>query len=199
MAELDDEVIETLHSEGERLLADDLVEIVERHHDFDEAGVPRGLVDDYLDALEESAAFNTGPLREQFEEHLTSDRSFVDTNSVYEVGDGRVSAYPAEWHERLDGDASLADYVRVMTDSMDETPETAASRGVAKDELFDVAAVIGGMRRGEARGRLKDLRADGVLVADTDQHPRAGVTLAEDADVEKNHLDKPDWRHGSNE
>lgn len=199
MTRLDDAVIEEADGRGERLLADELVELAERHHDFDEPGVPRGLVDDYFDALEERASFDVEPMREQFRDHLTADRSFVDTNAVYEVGDDRVSGYPASLHQRLDEDATLADYVYVMTHSMGDTAESAASPGVAKDELLGAATAVGERSHQEAREQLKDLRADGVLVADADQHPRAGISLAEDADIDKDRLDKPDWGNRSTE
>jgi hypothetical protein len=199
MTRLDDAVIEEIHGQGERLLVDELVELVETHHRFDHPGVPRDLVGEYLDELEGEAAFDVGPMREQLDEHLTADRSFVDANAVYEVGDEHVSSYPASWHARLDEDSSLADFVYVMTHSTGDTPGSAASEGVAKYDLFTAAAVIGGMSRNEAKDELRDLRADGVLVADADQHPRAGVSLAEDADFEKDRLDKPDWGDRSSE
>ena len=50
-----------------------------------------------------------------------------------------------------------------------------------------------------ARIELRDLRGDGVLVADADQHPRAGITLAEDTDFEKDDWDKPDFGDRSTE
>jgi hypothetical protein len=102
-----------------------------------------------------------------------------------------VSAYPSEWHERLDEDDSLAAFVDAMTETMDDPPHSGASSGVAEDDLVDAAVTLGGRSRQDARDEIDELRADGVLVEDADQHPRAGVALAEDADFEKDDLNKP--------
>lgn len=199
MTRLDDAVIEEVHERGERLLADELVELVEKHHRDDQPGVSRALVDDYVDELEESSTFDAEALRVQLEEHLTDDRSYVDSNAVYELGDDRVSSYPASWHERLDADASLVDVVYVMTHSSGDTPDSASSSGVAKYDLYTAAQIFMGVSRDEAREQLTELRDEGVLLADADQHPRAGVTLTEDADIEKDRFDKPHWGERSSE
>ena len=200
MARLDDDVISELENHWRRLLVDDFLEILERHHhDADRPGVPRDLVEEYFDSLEARDEFDVGPMREQFEENLSAEQSFVDENAVYEVGDGRVSASPAEWHEAVDEDGSLADLVGAMTASTDDTAGSAAAKGVPEDGLLDTASAIRGTTRDEERGRLKNLASEGVLVMEADQHPRSGVSLPEDADIQKEDISKPDWGDRSSE
>ncbi|SEW07531.1 hypothetical protein [Halobacterium jilantaiense] len=194
--ELDDAVIEEAGSRGGQLLVGKLVKLAEKHHDT-APGVPQSLVEDYLDALAEDSV-DGEQLREQLRAHLADDREAPNKGAVYEVGDGRVSGYPAAWHERLDPDDSLAAYVAVMTETAD-LPKSAASSGVSKDDLLEAAAVLSDRSREDARAELRDLRGDGVLVADADQHPRAGVTLAEDTEFEKEQWDKPDFGERSTE
>jgi hypothetical protein len=85
-----------------------------------------------------------------------------------------------------------------MTETADP-PKSAASTGVSKDDLLEAAEVLSDRSREDARIELRDLRGDGVLVADADQHPRAGITLAEDTDFEKDDWDKPDFGDRSTE
>lgn len=192
MPRLDDEVLDELRTELGNLSVHGFIELLEQHHRSDEPGVSRDLVEEYFDALEERSEFAVGSMREQFGARLTDERTTASRDAVYEVGDGRVSAYPASWHEQLGDGGSLADLVRVMTESGDRTLEGAASTAVREDDLLDAATAVGGMSRQEARDRLEDLREDGVLVADADQHPRAGISLTEDAEVETGESDDSD-------
>jgi hypothetical protein len=191
VTELDDGVIEEAAGRGETLAVGDLVALTERAHGG-ERGVPRETLDAYLDVLGEESLVNADALRETLENRVVADREFAGETAVYEVADGRVSAYPGEWHDRLAG-ASIAEYVDAMTAAMDDPPGSGASPGVAETDLLDAAETIDGRDREAAREELDDLRAEGVLVADADQHPRAGIALAEDVDFEKERWDKPDW------
>jgi hypothetical protein len=188
--ELDDAVLEEAGSRGDQLLVGKLVTLAEKHHDDPEPGVPRSLVEAYVDALDEDSV-DAERMRDNLDAHLSDDLEAPNEAAVYDVADARVSGYPAAWHERLDPDDSLADYVAVMTATTDP-PKSGASGGVAKDDLLAAATVLSGRSREDARAELQDLRGDGVLVADADQHPRAGVSLAEDVDFEKDDWDKPD-------
>ena len=194
--ELHDAVLEEAGSRGGQLLVGKLVTLAEKHHDTG-PGVPRSLVEDYIDALDEDSV-DAERMRDNLHAHLADDREAPNEGAVYEVGEGRVSGYPAVWHERLDPDDSLAAYVAVMTETTD-SPKSAASSGVSKDDLLEFVDVLSDRSREDARDELRDLRGDGVLVADADQHPRAGVTLAEDADFEKEQWDKPDFGDRSSE
>lgn len=192
MGRLDDEVIDELRTELGNLSVHDFLELLEQHHRSGEPGVARDLVEGYFDALEERSEFAAGSMREEFGAKLTDERATASGDAVYKVGDGRVSAYPASWHEQLGDGGSLVDLVRVMTRSTDRTLEGAASTAVREDDLLDAATAIGGVNRQEAREQLEDLRADGVLVADADQHPRAGISLTEDAEFETDESDYSD-------
>lgn len=194
--ELDDAVLEEAGNRGDQLLAGKLVTLAEKHHDTG-PGVPRSLVEAYVDELDEDSVDAEG-LRDDLAAHLADGREAPNEAAVYDVGDGRVSGYPPAWHERLEPEDSLAEYVAVMTKTA-ESPKSAASRGVAKDDLLEAAEVLSDRSREDARVELRDLRGDGVLVADADQHPRAGVSLAEDVDFEKDVWDKPDFGDRSTE
>ncbi|WP_232687410.1 hypothetical protein [Halobacterium zhouii] len=199
MDQIRDDVIDTVQNHWERLLVDDFVEIVERHHADDEHGVEYDLVEEYFDDLAARADFDVGPMREQFEERLTDDQSFADEHAVYEVGEDRVSAYPLEFHEALDEGGSLADLVAAMTASMDDTAGSAAAAGVPEDGVVNAGSAILGTDRTEIRTRLEDLASEGELEIEASQHPRSGVSLAEDADVEEEGLDRPESDDRSSE
>jgi len=194
--ELDDAVLEEAGSRGDQLLVGKLVQLAEKHHDTG-PGVPRSLVEDYIDALDADSV-DARQMRENLDAHLAEGRESPNEGAVYDVGQGRVSGYPAVWHERLDPDSSLAEYVAVMTETTN-SPKSAASTGVAKDDLLEAASVLSDRSRDDARSELRDLRGDGMLVSDADQHPRAGVSLAEDVDFEKDDWDKPDFGDRSSE
>jgi hypothetical protein len=183
--ELKDAVMDEATDRGQKLLADEFVELLERHHETDDSGVRREVVEAYFDALEDERAVDVDGLRSAFEDEFTDADTYAGRNAVYEVGDGHVSTYPSEWHDRLTEGDSLATFVDVMTESMEDPPHSAASSGVAEDDLVDAAVTLGDRGRRSAREEIDELRADGVLVEDADQHPRAGVVLAEDADFEK--------------
>ncbi|WP_232700889.1 hypothetical protein [Halobacterium wangiae] len=188
--EHDDPVIEEAANRGDQLLVGKLVRLVEKHDDTG-PGVPRSLVEEYIEELNAEGTVDGEQMRRELDDHLADDREGAGEASVYEVGEGRVSGYPEVWHERLDPDDSLAKYVQVINET-EHPPNSGASSGVAKDDLLETAAVLGDRSREDAREELKDLRADGTLVADADQHPRAGVTLADETDFEKDDWDRPD-------
>ncbi|AHG05187.1 hypothetical protein HALDL1_05410 [Halobacterium sp. DL1] len=188
--EHDDPVIEEAANRGDKLLAGKLVKLVEKHHGTGQ-GVPRSVVEDYVDELDAEGSVDAAEMRRELEDHLADDREGAEQAALYEVGDGRVSGYPPEWHERLAPGDSLAKYVQVINET-EHPPNSAASSGVSKDDLLEAAAVLSDRSREDARQELKDLRADGTLVADADQHPRAGVTLADETEFEKDDWDKPD-------
>jgi len=171
------------------LLAGKLVKLVEKHHGSG-PGVPLSVVEEYVEELDVTGAIDGEETRRELDDHLADDREDADKAAVYEVGDGRVSGYPAVFHEEFDPGDSLAQLVYVMTRTGDP-PKSAASPGVSKDDLLEAAAVLSDRDREDAREELTDLRSAGVLVADADQHPRAGVTLADDVDFEKDDWDTP--------
>lgn len=196
--EHDNPVIEEAANRGDQLLAGKLVTVIEKHHDSG-PGVPRSVVEKYIDELDERGSVDAEEMHRELDDHLANPAEGADKDAVYEVGDGRLSGYPPVWHEELAPDESLAKYVDVMTRTSDDSPKSAASSGVSKDDLLETAAVLSNRDRDDARQELKDLRAEGVLTADADQHPRAGVTLTEDVDFEKGDWDRPDPDDRSNE
>lgn len=182
VTELHDAVLEEAAERGERLLVEEFVELAERRHDG--PGVPESVLDDYLEELSGESDVDAAALRSLLDDRRTDSETYENADAVYEVGDGRLSAYPAAWHERLDADDSLAAFVATMTGSMDEPPRSGASSGVAETDLVDAAVTLGDRSRADARGELEALRDQSVLAESADQHPRAGVTLGPEADVD---------------
>lgn len=179
MVQIDDDVLAEARRQGQNLVVTDLVWLVERAHDTDERGVSRDRLDAYLESLDES--LDADALAEAIRERVTDGEVWAGESALYEVGGGRVSRYPADWHEELGPDADVVDFVRVLNDRLDDPPYSGANDAVSEDFLVDVVAVLGDGDPEAARSRLEDLRTDGVVEEYPDQHPQAGVRVA-DAD-----------------
>lgn len=186
MADLHDDVLAEAGRRGETLLLSELVELIERHHDDGRPGVDRSLAEAYVREL---SAGETGFRVEDpvaaIDGRLASDDAPADEDALHEVADGRVSAYPSAWHERLGGETDVATFVREL--GSDEETFTGwrahvagAGGGIPEQPLLDAVATVGGLSREEADRRLDELRREGVLVEDADQYPNARVRLAEE-------------------
>ncbi|WP_435360907.1 hypothetical protein [Haloarchaeobius sp. DFWS5] len=188
MVTLQQPVIEEAAERGRSLLARELVTMVERRHDTERPGITRETLHAYVTAVRDEMAggpdvpFDPNEFEELVEERLNSDESWVG-DGYYRVGDGRVSVFPKQWHERLGGETDVRLYVEVLTagrgDDDARTSMGGAGRGVPQDFLLDAMAVIGGVDPDEAQARIERLRAEGVLAEDADQHPNPHVRLAE--------------------
>lgn len=180
MVELNDRVLDEFGHRGDSLIAEEFLSLIERHHPTDGPGVDRSLVRAYAEALDERGMSQL----ESDEIEAELDRKTVESTTwagdgVYEVGDGRLSNYPATWHDRLGGSTDIVEFVEELTDVDPPIGQTGAGGGVPEDVLIDIVAVVGGLDREEAKARLEELRRDGPLVEDADQHPQAGVRLEE--------------------
>ena len=180
MVELNDRVLDEFGHRGDSLIAEEFLSLIERYHPTDGPGADRSVVRAYAEALDERGMSQL----ESDEIEAELDRKTVGSETwagdgVYEVGGERLSNYPAAWHDRLGGSTDIVEFVEALTDVDPPLGQTGAGGGVPEDTLIDVVAVVGGLDREEAKARLEELRRDGPLAEDADQHPQAGVRLEE--------------------
>ncbi|WP_458205254.1 hypothetical protein [Haladaptatus sp. NG-SE-30] len=178
MASTDQQLVDELESRIRTLTLADAVRLVETHHTDQPTGVERGVMSSYLDAI----AYGTDAFPTSFEDALTDARSWQGDGHIYELGDGRVSAYPPRWHDHLDDTTDLREYLRVLGAAVGTTKgdenETIVHDGVQEKMLLNVAAAIGGVETEHARNRLKELRDEGELKAYPSQHPNPWLQLS---------------------
>ncbi|QLG64158.1 hypothetical protein [Halorarum salinum] len=186
MVELDANVLEEIRHGGRTMLIEDVVSLVERSHDDDRPGVPRGTVEAYAEALETDpeASVDLDTFLEELDDSLTDSETWAGDGHLYRLEDDRISLFPAEWHERFGGSTDVQEYVEFLQGdadgAVDDVARGGAGPGVPEQLLVDVVAVVGRISREEARARLQDLRKSGELVEDADQHPNAGVMLRDE-------------------
>ena len=181
MPELRDDVIDQAFHEGETLIVNDLVGLIERHHDDEYYGAPVDLVRAYVERLaEEDSRYDPEEVDEALDEQTVDDDSWVDADSLYDVGEGRVSKFPLEWHEALSGEKDVYEIVTFVVDALPEDGRDAfatggAGEGVPRQRLIDIAEIIGGLSQAEVRRQLEELgERDRIEVAD-EQHPQGRV------------------------
>ncbi|WP_324665226.1 hypothetical protein [Haloarcula sediminis] len=183
MVDTDQRAVDEIVHEGESLSTRELIDVLERHHD-DEPGVPEAAIDAYTRELQEreDSSFDEAAFREVVADRRTGAESWVDDDRLYELGDGRISQYPAAWHDRLHGERDPAAYLRCFEETAPSVLGNApGSRPHAnEDQLIDVMAVVGGLDRDAAKAEIEAARDDDRVVEDADQHPKAGVYLAKD-------------------
>lgn len=190
MVDTNQQVIEEARQRDDMLTSREMLLMIERQHRPDGPGVDQELLDAYDDAVGRDAAipFEEGELRESVERRLSDDERWVDEDTYYRLGDGRISVFPAEWHDALGDTRDVREYVDVIGEAMGESGPGADSRrggvgtGVPEGLVLEAASVIGGLDQGTAKERLEQRRDDGELVEDADQHPNARIHLAEDAE-----------------
>lgn len=179
MTELDEDVLNAMRVQGEKLLVDDFVFLLEEHHrndDGDKPGVSRSLIEAYAEHLSADVEMMLDPdaLLAAIDDRLINGETWSDENAVYSVGSDRVSVFPQQWHEKLRGSTDLRSYVEVMSEDV-TTPDT--EPGIRRQQVVDAAAIFAGMDRDEALERLTELRWEGQLASDADQNPESNVYI----------------------
>ncbi|KTG09644.1 hypothetical protein AUR64_08340 [Haloprofundus marisrubri] len=182
MPELNEHVLREAGDRGRTLLVSDLVRLIERHESTNRPGVDPERVVTYAESLEaDGARIDAGSVRGAIEERQTDSSSWIGEDALYAVGDGRVSTYPKQWHEALEGDEDVRRYLEVILDDVGDS-ENAFDRGgpgtgVPRSLLLDVTSVLGDLTPEETKAQIQALRGDGVLAEDADQHPDARVSF----------------------
>ncbi|MDS0259870.1 hypothetical protein NDI56_10745 [Haloarcula sp. S1CR25-12] len=183
MVELDQRAIDEAVHEGESMRPRELVDLFERYHD-DRPGIPEATLEAYARELadRDEVSFDADGFLDTVSERLTdSDGWVADGERLYALDEGRISQYPATWHDRLGGERDPATYIRFFEEMAPSflTEDRGDRRGIKADRLLDVVSVVGGMSRKSAKAAIESARDDGRVVEDADQHPKAGVYLAE--------------------
>ena len=174
MVDLRREVIDEAGGRSKYLTATEFLALVERGHPTDAPGVERETYDAYVERLgEETPTVDGDGLRSALDDRLDDSEGWVDDDTVYRLGGGRISLYPASWHERLRGESDPRAYLEAFAET------GAFERGVPESTLLESMASVGGVDRETAKGNLEALRERGEVVEDVDQHPDANVHLAE--------------------
>ncbi|AUV80938.1 hypothetical protein C2R22_04075 [Salinigranum rubrum] len=189
--ELSTHVLEEAGQRGETLLIDDLIELVARYDDDGRDGVRVDRLVAYAERLAEGGhPVDPDSIRPAVDDRLVDDTTWVGEDALYATGEGRVSLFPQSWYDELAGERDVRRYVEVLTTAIADSDaglqrggagEQKAGDGVPQSFLIDVAAVVGGLDREAVRGEVEQLRVEGVLAEDADQHPDGNVRLAEDA------------------
>jgi hypothetical protein len=185
MVEVNERVITEATHRGRNLLLRELVALIERYHHHNSPGIARETIETYGKVLADKHAYqiDTEDLMKEIDEHLVEAETWVDNTALYPVN-GRVSAYPTQWHEELGGSTDVRAYLQFLQneDSGFTHDSAGAGQGIPEEDLLDIVATVGRTDRQEAKATLSDLRQRGDLVEGPDQHPDAGVRLAENAE-----------------
>lgn len=194
MVTFNEHVLEEAGRRGDKLLVDDLVNLIER---YDRTGAPGVSVDRvvaYAEELEaEGVSIQPDKVEPAIEERLTetdhwttdatTSGSWFGSGALYDVDDGRVSIFPLRWHEELKGETNLVRYLEVILDDVREGEafdSGGPGRGVPEELLLNAATVIGGLRREEAAKRLEELGDEGVIEELASQQPNPQIRLTEE-------------------
>lgn len=188
MVDTTETVMRELEGVGRSLTIAGFLETVERLHPHDRPGVDRETLDAYIEELEQShsSGYDADTLRERLEGEITDSETWEGEKKLYRQGDDRFSVYPQTWHERLGGSDDIPRYVAFLQEEVPDFKHDigrgGAGQGIPEQPLLEVVSVVGRIDYEEAKARLEELREEGVLAEDADQHPDAGVVLAEDHD-----------------
>lgn len=178
MPELRDDVIEQAFHEGETLIVNDLVGLIEKHHDDEHYGAPVDLVEAYVERLaEEDSRFKPEEVREAIDEQTAEGETWSDPDSLYDVGEGRVSRFPLEWHETLSGEDDMYEYITYIVDALPEDGREAFQTGgqgpgVPRQRLVEAGEILGGLSQGEVKHQLEQLGESGEIEVPDEQHPQ---------------------------
>ncbi|MFC6836682.1 hypothetical protein [Halomarina ordinaria] len=190
MTDLNDAVLDEAEHRGKYLLPRELLTMVEYHHGEGTPGVDREHFVAYTEALDERTdAIDHETFESTLDDQLTDEESWVDEEAVYELPSGRISAYPARFHETLAGSNDPRAYLRFLqADSSFEPNTTGTTTGVPEGQLVDVMSVVGHVTPDEAKAAIERLREEGEVVEDADQHPDANVYLDEQTEYDREEM-----------
>ncbi|MFC4356723.1 hypothetical protein ACFO0N_02035 [Halobium salinum] len=204
MTTLNEHVLNEAGERQDRLTIGQLVTLIERHDGEGGPGVTRDRIMAYAEELSgRGGPVNPDKVETAIDERLAEDDSlsgpvgWTGSASLFGVDDGRVSTFPPSWHEAFsDHSPSVRDIVEFALRDPDSdgndnggagSDEAAGGpAGVPRQVVLNAATLFGGMEWSTAQGELEELRGEGVVVEDLDQHPNPNVRLAED-DGASNH------------
>jgi hypothetical protein len=175
MPELRRDVLDEAGQRSKYLTATELLEVIERYHDENEPGIARETFEAYAEGVAEETARSADEFTEGLSNSLTDDDGWVEPSVIYELDDGRVSTYPADWHERLGGEGDPREHLRFLVEEVE-----GYENSVDEAALLHLTSVVGGVGYETAKARLESLRDEGKIVEGADQHPDANVYLPDE-------------------
>lgn len=113
MVSVDSDLVEQLANHDEYFTVRDLIRFLERHHPVEGPGVPRDLVEAYVEELE----YDYDRFDSSLDDRLTDARTWQPGDRLYRVGEN-VSIYPRSWHEQLADSTDVSKYVETMLESV---------------------------------------------------------------------------------
>ena len=175
MGNVREDVLEDVESHSETLDLADFVRLIEEQTHEAEPGVSRETLADYAEA----AYFDVD--LDQLDDHVTDSEGWAPGDRLYEVRDGRVSAYPRNWHEAFGGLDDFRDLIAVIQSEVTESEgsmyESVTEKGIPEEKLLRVAKVTEGIDRDASRERLEDLRHRGEIEGYASQNKNPTVRL----------------------
>lgn len=186
-----EQVIADARQRGETLTSRELLLLIERRHRTEGPGIDRTTLDAYGERVgrDDIIPLEKHQFTDAVDDNSTDSETWEGSGRYYALDENRVSAFPARWHEVLDGEDDLRVYVDVIETTIAESETTTDSyrggigAGVPEQLLLNTAAAISTMDRNSVKEQLERRRDDGELIEDADQHPDARVYLPEDADA----------------
>jgi hypothetical protein len=176
MVETRQQVVDELEKHQETMQLADFVRIVEQHQPTDVTGVDSETLAAYADAVYFDVDVSA------IDERVTDSESWAEGDHFYEVGDGRISAYPPDWHAALGGIEDLKRVIEVIqtetTEPEGDDREAVTERGVPEEKVLRVAEVVAGIDGETAREELKRLRQNGEIEEFASQHRNPTIRLA---------------------
>jgi hypothetical protein len=176
MVDLKEEVVSQLEKHEETLQLDEFVRWIETHHREDGPGVDLDLVEAYAEAVYFDVDLSA------IDDRLTDSDDWESGKHLYDLGDGRISKYPPEWHERLAGTDDIRDVIELIQTDVteaegDQREAVTEERGVPQPKLLRVCKAIGGIDEEAARERIKELRQNDEIEEFASQHRDPTIRL----------------------
>jgi hypothetical protein len=169
MVDLKEAVVTQLEKHEETMRLDDFVRWIETHHRESGPGVDLDLVEAYAEAVYFDVDLSA------IDDRLTDSDEWAPGHSIYEIGDGRISNYPAAWHEQLEDTDDIRDVIAVIQNGVtepegDQRKAVTEERGVPQPKLFRVCEAVAEIDKEAARERIKELRQNDEIEEYASQH-----------------------------
>ena len=157
------------------LTPQELLLLVERHHEIGTPGVSHEIYDAYAEGLGETTHRWADEFTDGLTANLTTSTQWADHNAVYSLGDRRVSTYPAVCYEQLGGVTDPCEYLQYLI-----TETNLYDQMVPEQALLDFVSAVGGIDHELATTALKSLKAKGEILTDIDRSSEKCVYLPRD-------------------
>ena len=175
MAELREEVVTQLEKHQETLRFDEFVRLIETHHRTDGPGVDRETIAAYADAVYFDVDMSA------LDDRLTDSEQWEAGGHLYEIGEGRISNYPREWHDTLGGTEDVKDIIETIQTDVTEPEgvmqEAVTEEGVPEQKVIRVAKAVADLDEETVRDEIKHLRQNDEIeeFASQGRNPRIQV------------------------